>query len=108
MEHQQEEALMFAHGDIMERDLQRLTFFKGLSYGPKNELIYHWNIAHFDYWITMSYEAEVEDDSWEGGIKPEGVRFITEMPNTSWISLGFGDSMTETDMISWNALAEDT
>ena len=56
----------------------------------------------------MSYEAEVEDDSWEGGIKPEGVRFITEMPNTSWISLGFGDSMTETDMISWNALAEDT
>lgn len=33
---------------------------------------------------------------------------VMEMPDDTWLSIGFGDSMINTDMISWNARGENS
>jgi len=48
----------------------------------------------------MSYEAAKDDGT------PEGVRMVVDMPDQTWLAIGFGESMVNTDMISWNARAE--
>lgn len=50
----------------------------------------------------MSYEAAKDDGT------PEGVKMVMEMPDDTWLSIGFGDSMINTDMISWNARGENS
>ena len=37
------------------------------------------------------------------GSVTEGVKMVMFMPDTTWFAIGFGDSMINTDMISWNS-----
>ena len=41
-------------------------------------------------------------------MKTEELQFKVNMRNNSWIALGFGESMFNTDMMGWHALGENS
>jgi len=53
-----------------------------------------WKVSSFHYTLTVSYEPATI-------LTEERVRIECVMPDQHWFSIGFGNSMHNTDMIAW-------
>ena len=38
----------------------------------------------------------------------ERLKMVVDMPNNTWLSIGFGSTMTNVDMIAWHADGDDS
>ena len=75
--------------------------FQEPIFGSKGELILNWQIAKFNYFMQLDFEPATDDHA-------ERLRIIMKMPDNMWFGIGFGPSMTETDMIAWRANGDES
>ena len=76
--------------------------FQEPKYGEeKGELMLHWNISRYDFFMTVTYEPATASTA-------ERIRMFLKMPDKMWFSIGFGSSMTNVDMISWFANGDES
>lgn len=58
-----------------------------------------WDINNGKYTYTMQVKYL---------FATEEIEFTVDAMNNSWIALGFGSDMTDTDMIAWHANGDDS
>ena len=66
------------------------------KYGNRGQLIKTWKFRGYEFKMEVAYIPE--DDKEE-----ERMQFFVTMPDKMYFSIGFGGSMTNTDMIAWHA-----
>ena len=71
------------------------------KYGNRGQLIKTWKFRGYEFKMEVAYIPE--DDKEE-----ERMQFFVTMPDKMYFSIGFGGSMTNTDMIAWHADATRT
>lgn len=84
-----------------ERILNGDGAFEGSKYGEKGELILTWKVSSYIYSLTITYEPPTL-------LTDERIRIKCFMPDEHWFSIGFGDSMINTDMIAWTTKGEES
>ena len=78
------------------RQLQAIDYFDGATYDENNRLNLQWSIANYYFFnLRIKYNKEVDR-----------IEMILFMPDNMYFSIGFGPSMTATDMITWHAKGE--
>ena len=58
-------------------------------------------MSKYTYTMAVTYEAA-------SGDTPERIRMLLKMPDQMWFAIGFGSSMTNTDMIAWHSNGKDS
>ncbi len=71
------------------------------SYGELNELILKYSVDKYVFQLDITYEAATAET-------PERLRIVSNIPDNMYYAIGFGNSMTDTDMIAWHAKAEES
>ena len=66
------------------------------AFGDQNQLIRQWTDGEREWNLEVFYEEATSTNN-------ERLKMVVDMPNNTWLSIGFGSSMRNVDMIAWHA-----
>ena len=66
------------------------------TFGDQNQLIRQWKDGNREWNLEVFYEEATSTNN-------ERLKMVVDMPNNTWLSIGFGSTMRNVDMIAWHA-----